>query len=310
MSGTDDEWIPADPHCPTPGLPPRWLSAWMRDVLGLLWVVIAGIALLVPALSHGLHLGPFDLLSQYGLSKQSGVIAHNGAVGDQIDAIIPWTTLAWTQVHHGQLPLWNPYNGLGLPLAFNWQSAPFGLPALFGYLVPMQYAYTAGVIVTLITAGTGAYMAGRILKLGVLGSATAGTLFELSGPFVGWLGWPHAGVISWIGWIFAAGLLVIRGKRRARSIAFFAVVLALAIYAGQPEILTLLMLALILFVVVLLAQYRALRRMDVDPTSRHGHHHRFNRGRSARGSDLAARPPTYRRIGAQPRQRRTPSSPA
>ena len=81
--------------------------------------------------------------------------------------MIPWSTLAWTQVHHGHLPLWNPYSGLGLPLAFNWQSAVFSLPALIGYLLPLHLAYTAQIIVTLVVAGTGAYALARVLGLGV-----------------------------------------------------------------------------------------------------------------------------------------------
>ena len=96
--------------------------------------------------------------------------------------MMPWTTLAWTQVHHGQLPLWNPYSGLGCRSPSIWQSAPFGLPALVGYLVPVQYAYTVGIVVTVVVAGTGAYFLGRLLHLGVVGCAMAATGFELSGP--------------------------------------------------------------------------------------------------------------------------------
>jgi len=63
--------------------------SWTLDVLGVLWVVVTGIAVLIPALTHGVNLGPFDLLSHFGLSKQSGVAIHNSATGDQIDAIMP-----------------------------------------------------------------------------------------------------------------------------------------------------------------------------------------------------------------------------
>ncbi len=119
--------------------------------------------------------------------------------------MIPWTTLAWTQVHHGHLPLWNPYSGLGMPLVFNWQSASFSVPALVGYLVPVRLAYTVAQIVTLVIAGSGVYVLGRVLRLGVLGSATAATVYELSGPFMGWLGWPNAAAMAWAGWLFADG---------------------------------------------------------------------------------------------------------
>lgn len=230
---------------------------WPRllpDLLGVLWVIAAGIALLVPTLLHGSHIGTYDILSQLGLSKQHGIIVHDPGNGDQIDSMIPWSALAWTQVHHGQLPLWNPYNGLGLPLAFNWQSAPFALPALIGYLLPLQYAFDGGMVVTLIVAGTGAYVLGRVLGLGVVGCAFAGTVFELSGPLTGWLGFPHAEVMSWGGWLFAAAILVIRPEHRVRSIVLFAVVLAMIVYSGQPEVLAVFGLALALFLLAVMLQ--------------------------------------------------------
>jgi hypothetical protein len=227
----------------------RW---WVRapDILGVLWVLGAAGAVMAPALAHGTSLGPFDLLSRYGLSQQPGVIAHNAQATDQIAEMIPWTTLAWTQVHHGQLPLWDPYSALGLPLAFNWQSGVFAAPALLGYLAPMHLAYTVQVLVTLALAGTGAYIFARVLGLGVMGSVMAGTIYELSGAFMGFLGWPIGSVMAWAGWIFAATTLVLRGRHRFRAVAFLAVVGAGAVYAGQPDALVVLGPSLLVFVVV------------------------------------------------------------
>ncbi len=215
-------------------------------------MVAAAVAVLLPALLHGGSLGPFDLLSRYGVSKQSGVTVHNSQTTDLIAQMIPWTSLAWTQVHHGQLPLWNPYNGLGMPLAFNWQSATFGVPTLLGYLAPLRLAYTVQVVVTLLLAGTGAYVLGRVLRLGVTASVMAGVVYELSGTFMGFLGWPIAGVMAWAGWLFAAALLIVRGERRVRAVVFFAVSVAAAVYAGQPDALVLLAPGLVVFVVVLI----------------------------------------------------------
>ena len=223
----------------------------MPDALGVLWVMAGAGAVLAPALAHGSSLGPFDLLSQYGLTKQHGVGVHNFNLSDQITAAIPWTTVAWTQVHHGQLPLWNPYSALGLPLAFNWLSASFSIPSLLGYLFPLHLAYTVQVATTLAIAGTGVYTLGRVLRLGVLGCVTAAIVFELSGPFIGWLGSPVPSVFSWAGWWFAAAILIVRGGHRIRNTAFFAVVLACMIYAGYPEAVVLIGLALVVFLAVL-----------------------------------------------------------
>ncbi len=231
----------------------RWLH-----VVSVGWLLAVAVGVLAPVLAHGASFGSFDVLSQFGLLHQNGVVIHNLQAGDQADQIIPWTTLAWTQVHHGQLPLWNPYEALGMPLAFNWQTAAFSVPSLIGYLMPLRLAYTAQVIITLVIAGTGVYTLGRVLRLGVLASVFAGTAYELSGPMLGWLGWPHAAVMSWAGWLFAASLLLIRGRNRLRYVTMFALVIAAMIYAGQAEIVLLFGVALLVFLVVLLVQRTSL----------------------------------------------------
>ena len=228
------------------------LPSWTAHVLGVAWVLAAAGAVMAPALAHGQFLGSFDWASRYGLSSSPGVVIHNPQAFDQISEFIPWTNLAWTQVHHGQLPLWNPYTVLGTPLAFNWQAGTFGLPALLGYMFPLRLAYTVQVMVTLAVAGTGVYVLGRVLRLGVVGCALAATVYELSGPFQAWLGAPITSVMSWAGWLLAATILVVRGRRPARAITFFAVVVAFAVYAGQPDTLVNLASVLIVFLAVLL----------------------------------------------------------
>ena len=207
----------------------------LPDILGLAWVVVAAFAMLLPSLVHGADI-------------------HDPMFADQGDALIPWTMESWIQVHQGHLPLWNPNSALGMPLVFNWGSAAFGLPALVGYLLPLHLAYAAGIIVTLVVAGTGAYLFARLLGFGIVACAFAAVAFELSGPFVEFVGWPMSSVMSWTGWLFAAALLVIRGQRRLAATTMFALVLAAAIYAGEPESFLQLIVALIIFSAVLLAR--------------------------------------------------------
>jgi hypothetical protein len=240
------------------------LRRMLPHAVGLAWVVGAAMLTLAPALHHGLSLGPYDILSRSGLTQVRGATVRNTVSGDQIAEMIPWSTQAWTQVHHGNVPLWNPLSGLGLPLAFNWQSAVFSLPALIGYLFPLHLAYTVQIVVTLVIAGTGAYALARVLGLGVIGCATAGTVYELSGSFMGWLGWPHAAVMSWAGWLFAVAILIVRGQHRARHVAEFALVMALAVYSGEPEIFAILALSAVVFVLTML-----IVKMRRNPNSEH-----------------------------------------
>ena len=85
------------------GAAPRFVY----DIFALAWIAIAGLAVLIPALSHG-----------------AGIYSYT-AVEDKVDSAIPLSTLAWREVHAGHLPLWNPYSALGLPLAFNLNSMAF-----------------------------------------------------------------------------------------------------------------------------------------------------------------------------------------
>src|SRR5580698_6705014 len=97
------------------------------EIIGILWVVGAACVALVPTLIHGPYIGPFDFLSQHGLTTRAGVIVHNAANGDLEDEVVPWAQLAWTQVHQGHLPLWIRGSGVGMPLAFYFGSAVFSL---------------------------------------------------------------------------------------------------------------------------------------------------------------------------------------
>ena len=122
-----------------------------------------------------------------------------------------------------------------------------------GYLVPVRLDYTVQVLLTLLIAGTGMYVLARVMRIGVLGATMAATAFELSGAFISVLGWPIAAVISWSGWLFACTILVIRGRHRRRDVTLFALVLALSIYAGEPDTLVVLLTTLVVFFVVMVA---------------------------------------------------------
>jgi hypothetical protein len=223
---------------------------WVPDALGVAWTLLAAVVVLAPALRPGVSLGPFDLLSRFGLTSQHGVHVHNAMQSDQILLFIPMTNVAWHQVHSGHLPLWNSYNVLGTPLAFNWESAVFSLPMLVAYLFPVSFAFTALVLVKLLIAGSGAYVLCRVLGMGPMPSALGGTVFELSGSIVHYSGWSIVGVECWTGWVFAGAILVARKRPRMRDVIGFAVAIGFAVYGGYPAGLVLLAIALAIFLAV------------------------------------------------------------
>ena len=153
--------------------PAHWFAerraAWVHFG-AVTWLLGVGVVVLLPALMRGAALGPYDVLSCCGLTQQAGVIVHSATPSDQIQQMIPWNMLAWQQVHSGQLPLWNQYSVLGMPLAFNWQSSVFSLPSVISYFGPLDLAFTIAVVVKIAIAGTGVYVLGRVLGLGAIAS--------------------------------------------------------------------------------------------------------------------------------------------
>lgn len=219
----------------------------------VVWVVLLGLASLAPALAHGSKLGAFGVVHSYGIEATPGRSGpYNPVASDQVQQTAPWVALDWTEVHHGHLPLWNPYSAMGTPLLFDFQSAGLSVPALVSYVFPWRFSYDVFVFVKLVIAGTGLLFAARVLRVGWLGAALGASIGELSGAFSGWLGWPMDGVLCWTGWVLGAGLLLARGRRRRLAVPLLAFSLAAAVYGGHPESLVILAVAVTVPVVVAL----------------------------------------------------------
>ena len=221
------------------------------------WLVLVGIAFVTPALFHGSALGPYDVLNLFGLTQHAHPVVHNLVNSDEIEEFIPWQAMSWMQVHHGHLPLWNPNDLLGLPLAFNVQSDPFSLSVAIGYLFPLSLSHSATVVARLVLGGSGMYVFARTLRLQQLPAVFAATIYELSGGLTIWLGAYEADAMAWAGWVFAASVLVLRGRHRVAATSMLAIALAGSFLAGEPQIAAVLVAALVLFaVVVVMARAR------------------------------------------------------
>lgn len=206
------------------------------------WLVAAAFIYLLPALLRGTKLGSEDILGVWGFGAVPGTVPHNSVSSDQIEEMMPWAALAWEQVRAGHWPLWNPYNGYGMPLLTNFVSAPFSLPMLVSYLAPERFVYTIEVLGKLVIGGLGVLWLGRVLRLSRWAAVFGATTFELSGAFTAWLGWPMSGTFAWTGWVVGAVIMTVREGGRALYVAILAVGLAFAVYAGHPETLVLLVI--------------------------------------------------------------------
>ncbi len=231
------------------------------DVVAVAVLAAAIVAWCWPAFVHGWVYGSFDQALNLGIGAGtfSGPV-HNYLSGDQTLQDAAWLFLNYRDIHHGLFPLWNPYNALGAPQFADFQSGVLSLPSLVAYLVPLPVAYTVQVLVKLLLAGTGAYFAARVIGCRPTSALIAGLVGELAGPLAAWAGWPQDSVAAWTGWMIGSTVLLFRTRRRWPA-ALLAVSVAFSIYGGLPDLLVLVVGALVCFVVVLAFAERNFRQV-------------------------------------------------
>ena len=140
---------------------------------------------------------------------------------------------AWDWLH-GIVPWWNPYTGVGMPLAGEMQPGAFFLP--FNLLLILKEGLLWQRICMQIIAGLGTYALLRELKLSRLASMMSGAVFAFNGT-IAWTPGPAAGYCS-----LPFLPMLLWGIERARNAAngpasILAIGLAIAwsILAGFPE---------------------------------------------------------------------------
>jgi hypothetical protein len=158
--------------------------------------------------------------------------------------------LAATDWLHGIVPWWNPYEGLGAPLAGEMQSAALFPPTLLLALPQGQLYFH--VCLELI-AGLSTWFLVRELGLGPGVAAVGGIMFALNGTFAIFGNAP----VNPVAFLPLALLGVERIARRAEwdwnGWLILALAVALAIYAGFPEVVYLYGLLIAAWFVVRLA---------------------------------------------------------
>jgi hypothetical protein len=158
---------------------------------------------------------------------------HNRELTDVILQFHPWFVEWASRISSGELPLWTPEAGLGLPGAARAQSASwFPLTALS--LLGPALGWNLLLLCRLVLAGVGAWAWLREVGRSRGACAFGSIAFAYSLPFVTWLSWPHANVQALLPvLLLAARRLALRDGRRPA--ALFAATLLLMHLGGHPE---------------------------------------------------------------------------
>ena len=135
---------------------------------------------------------------------------------------------------NGELPLWNPYNGAGQPLAADMQSASFHLPALPVILSPTPAVWDFFLLLRLLMAGLFTFMFLRLIKIRIAGSIAGAITFMLSGYFMFYVNMAHLNVEILIP-LMLFSVEFLHQRKDFFAVGLLAISSALVITGGMPE---------------------------------------------------------------------------
>lgn len=203
-------------------------------------MMLLALVYLWPALVEGRVLSPNSVLFGFWpwhvAAPSDYMRSWNPLLTDVPTAYYPWNVFARQMIHSGVFPAWNPYAYSGTPFYANAQTgllSPFNVPL---WVLPLNYGIALSAWLKLSFGGFGAYLLARELRLGFWPGMLAGVSFLLCAFNVVWLTAETvpavAATFPWALWLSER---LARRRRTADAIGL-ALVSALAIVAGQPEI--------------------------------------------------------------------------
>ena len=156
----------------------------------------------------------------------------------------PWRELAFSQIIHGQLPLWNPYNGLGTPLLANYQSAlvyPFTWVIFIFYLVAnlkgLVWGHLFVNLLHLSIAGLGVLKIGEEKKYSKQASIISALSFSLGGYLLARFGFfSMIWAAAWLPWIFLYSEKAFKAGKFSINTIKLSVLISLLLLSGHAQL--------------------------------------------------------------------------
>ena len=200
------------------------------------FVFLLPIALFFPGFFSGKTILPVDhamLLPPW--SHVRPVPRYNANLNDAATQMAPWAKavrMAWKE---GSLPLRNRWNGSGMPLASNGQSAPFSPFSILMLPIPLAAGFTLAAAAKILLALSGMMLWLRELSVSRGSAAFGAVLFALSMTMTPWLLFPHTAVICLWPWAALAIELLRDPANRPRARVLLTSIFFVWPLCGHPE---------------------------------------------------------------------------
>jgi hypothetical protein len=213
----------------------RWLGRTVRlKYLLALWslpVVFAG-----PGLATGRTIVPTDhAMMLLPWSTLHRVPQHNPNLNDISTHIVPWAKAVRMSWKEGSLPWRQRWNGSGMALAANGQSAAFSPLTFLMFALPLAHAFTLAAMVKLFLALYGAWLWLTELDVSPPSALFGAVCFGLSGVMTPWILFPHTSVICLWPWALFAIERLREERWRGRCAAALTLIFLCWGLGGHPE---------------------------------------------------------------------------
>ncbi|MBI5233491.1 MAG: YfhO family protein [Deltaproteobacteria bacterium] len=147
----------------------------------------------------------------------------------------PVNKLVGDLLKNGELPLWNPYQAIGTPLA-----AQYSTRALFPYQmledISPYWMWDFFMLFRLVIAGFFTFVFLRTLNLGFSSSFLGGVFYMLSGSFVWFINLEQMTNVAMLAPVLLLCMERLSASRAMRDVGLGAIVFGLVLLSGQPEV--------------------------------------------------------------------------
>lgn len=160
----------------------------IQSLFCLILLTIPPLLFLGPILQRGdlpLNLsGMTSRVPWQDIQSSEAVSTENSDSEELIERYYPWLTFLNQAGNKGELPLWNPYEGMGVPFLALWRTrafSPFSIPL---YLFPFATGLGISILAKLLVAGFCAYYMARSFQFTPFFALLAAIPFQLNGFFL------------------------------------------------------------------------------------------------------------------------------
>lgn len=233
---------------------PHQRRVYLEALICLAVLFIVPAVLLSPALKGGslpFDLSELTLRAPWQEARESGFHLSKGETSRElVQRYFPWYVYLNESASANKLPLWNPYEGCGMPFMALWRTRVFSIFSLPLYVFPLVAALGVSVFLKTAAAGIFAYFAARKFHFSPFLALVAGFGYQLTGILlVGhWL--PASDLVPLFPLLLVAMQALLLGQYRIWPV--LALLMGVVALAGGPDGFA----AMLLFLLILIPVYR------------------------------------------------------